>query len=71
MRSHGVPNFPDPPSGGGIPKGSAQEFGVSSTQYKAAQTACQSLIPAPGGSVQQQEQQCFASVPRLKFVKDV
>jgi hypothetical protein len=61
MRSHGVPNFPDPPSGGGIPKGSAQELGVSSTQYKAAQTACQSLIPATGGSAQQQEQQCFAS----------
>ena len=61
MRSHGVPNFPDPPSGGGIPKGSAQEFRVSSTQYKAAQTACQSLIPATGGSAQQQEQQCFAS----------
>jgi hypothetical protein len=61
MRSHGVPNFPDPPSGGGIPKGSAQEFGISNTQYEAAQTACQHLIPATGGSAQQQEQQCFAA----------
>jgi hypothetical protein len=52
VRSHGVPDFPDPPSSGGIPKGSAQEFGVSSTQYQAAQTACQDLFPATGGSIQ-------------------
>jgi hypothetical protein len=59
MRSHGVPNFPDPPSGGGIAKGSAQEFGVSNSVFDAAQRACQSLIPATGGSAQQEEQRCF------------
>jgi len=52
MRSHGVPNFPDPPSTGGIPKGSAQEFGVTSSQYQAAETACRHLFPATGGSIQ-------------------
>lgn len=61
MRSHGVPSFPDPPAGGGIAKGSAQELGVSSSVFSAAQRACQSLIPASGGSVQQEEQQCFVS----------
>jgi hypothetical protein len=55
MRSHGVPNFPDPPSGGGVPKGSAQQFGVSSSQLQAGQTACQQLYPNNGGSIQQCE----------------
>jgi hypothetical protein len=50
MRSHGVPDFPDPPSSGEVPKGSAQEFGVSSSQYQAAETACQNLYPTNGGS---------------------
>ena len=49
MRSRGVPNFPDPPSGGGVPKGSAQQFGVSSSQLRVAQTACQHLYPNNGG----------------------
>jgi hypothetical protein len=44
MRSHGVPNFPDPPNGGAVPKGSAQQFGVSSSQLQARQTACQQLV---------------------------
>lgn len=52
MRSHGVPAFPDPPSGGGIPKGSAQHFGVSTSQFTAAVTACAHLVPATGGSIQ-------------------
>jgi hypothetical protein len=55
MRSHGVPDFPDPPSSGEVPKGSAQEFGVSSSRYQAAQTACQNLYPNSGGSIQECE----------------
>ena len=50
MRSNGVPNFPDPPSSGGIPKASSQQLGVSSSQLQAAQTACQDLYPNSGGS---------------------
>ena len=61
MRSHGVPRFPDPPSNGGLPKGSAEELGVTGAQFQAAQRACQHLIPATGGSAQQQEQQCFVA----------
>jgi hypothetical protein len=59
MRSQGVPDFPDPPSGGGIPKGSAQQFGVSDSVYQAAENSCQHLLPVsyghqfPAGEVQQ------------------
>jgi hypothetical protein len=56
MRAHGVPNFPDPTSSGAIPKGSAQEFGVSSSQYHTAQTACAGLVPVSVGSMQQCEE---------------
>jgi hypothetical protein len=44
IRSHGVPNYPDP-SNGQLPKGTAQSFGVSSSQYQAAKSACQDLLP--------------------------
>jgi hypothetical protein len=50
MRSHGVPDFPDPPSGGEVPKASTQQLGVSSSQLQAAQTACRDLYPSNGGS---------------------
>ena len=51
MRSNGVPNYPDPPSNGQVPKASAQQLGVSSSQLQAAQTACQHLYPNNGGSL--------------------
>jgi len=44
MRSHGVPNFPDPSSNGKFP--TAQQLGVSSSQYQAAEGSCQSLLPS-------------------------
>ena len=58
MRSNGVPNFPDPPSSGQLPKTDAQLLGVSASQYQAAQQACRRLLPA-GGSIQQQDHQCM------------
>ena len=51
MRSHGVPDYPDPSSSGTLPKPDAQAFGVSSSQFNAAQTDCQHLLPATGGSL--------------------
>jgi hypothetical protein len=62
MRSHGVPNFPDPDpgSGGAIPKADAQRLGVSTSQLQAAQQACQPLLPT-GGSIDQQTEQCMSS----------
>jgi hypothetical protein len=58
MRSHGVPNYPDPGSSGLLPKGDAQQFGVSAPQYQAAQQACQPVLPT-GGSIQQQDHLCM------------
>jgi hypothetical protein len=58
MRAHGVPNFPDPDSGGNLPKADAQRLGVSDSQLQTAEQACQHLLPNTGsainiGSVQQ------------------
>jgi hypothetical protein len=58
MRSHGVPNFPDPGSDGQPPKTSAQDLGISNSQYQVAQRACQHLLPI-GGAFQQQASQCI------------
>ena len=47
MRSHGVPNFPDPdPSSSNTKAGSAQELGVSGSELETAENACQRLLPA-------------------------
>ena len=47
MRSKGVPNFPDPEAGAANAKfPTAQQLGVSSSQYQAAENACQHLLPA-------------------------
>jgi hypothetical protein len=53
MRSHGVPNFPDPKfSGGGtrvtLKAGSSGGLNPSSPQFQAAQKACQSNLPFGG-----------------------
>ena len=45
MRSHGVPNFPDPDSSGGIPKETLRQLGVSNSRYQAAVQACGHLVP--------------------------
>jgi hypothetical protein len=49
VRSHGVPNFPDPPSSGKFVIPSAQQLGVSSSQLQSAENACQSQQPNTGG----------------------
>jgi hypothetical protein len=46
MRSHGVPNFPDPSGSGALPKTSPQHLKVSSSRFQAAQRACQHLLPS-------------------------
>jgi hypothetical protein len=58
IRSHGVPNYPDPGSSGQVPKSSAQRLGVSSSQLQAAEQACRHLYPTNGGSFQQLIQEC-------------
>ncbi len=44
MRSHGVPDFPDPASRGGVPKVSPQQVGVSDSRFQLAQRACAQLL---------------------------
>jgi hypothetical protein len=62
MRSHGVPNFPDPDAGSGqVPKVDAQRLGVASSQLQAAQTACQPLYPSSDGSIEQQTERCIST----------
>jgi hypothetical protein len=56
VRTHGVPNYPDPDSDG-LPKADAQQLGVSDSQLQAAEQACESLLPT-GGSLQDQARQC-------------
>lgn len=61
MRTHGVPNFPDPDSEGRIKITSGQRNGhtfgvdVNSPQFKKAQQICQKLQPN-GGAPDKQEQ---------------
>jgi len=50
MHSNGVPSYPDPNSSGNLPKGDAQAFGVSSSQYQTAQQACSHLLPSSGSA---------------------
>jgi hypothetical protein len=48
MRSHGVPNFPDPDTSGEIPKDKVIAALGNGPQSQAAQRACQYLMPASG-----------------------
>ena len=54
MRSNGVPNYPDPDSNGNLRKAAPQQFGISSSQFQTAQTACQHLLQ-DGGTLRQCE----------------
>jgi hypothetical protein len=60
MRAHGVPNHPDPDSSGNLQKTSAQQLGVSSSAFNAAQRACQDKLPSnTGGSFADRVRQCY------------
>jgi hypothetical protein len=60
MRSHGVPNFPDPSSNGqAVVKADPHQLGVGTAQYDRAKQACQHLLPITGSTQQQQQEtQC-------------
>src|SRR6185312_10344667 len=51
MRSHGVPNYPDPDSSGQLPKPDAHHLGVGTTQLQETQRACQHLLPNTGQAI--------------------
>lgn len=53
MRSHGVPNYPDPTrTNGGVQSGVGPNSGIdtNSPQFQAASQACQKLEPGPGNA---------------------
>ena len=57
MRSHGVPNFPDPSaSGQAVVKADPQQLGVSTAQYDRARQACLHLLPNTGTTQEQQQE---------------
>jgi hypothetical protein len=57
MRSHKVPAYPDPGSGGVIAKKTPQQLGVSPSDFQAAQSACIHLVPNGGQPTQAQVEQ--------------
>jgi hypothetical protein len=52
MRSHGVPNLPDPGSGGGIKINANSGINPQSPAFQSAQKACTKLLPG-GGPLQE------------------
>ena len=59
MRSHGVPNFPDPNSSGALPKRQVDQLAASSPQFPPAHRACEHLLPNGGQPTQAQVQQAW------------
>ena len=70
MRSNGVLTFPDPGSGGAIPKESLQQLGVGSAQFEAAQSACRHLLPN-GGRPPNQTERLQVRAQSLRFAECV
>jgi hypothetical protein len=70
MRSHGVPNFPDPASAGGIPKDAVISAmrAVSNAAAQAAQNSCAHLLPA-GQSLSGQPVQTITAQQQRDYLK--
>ena len=69
MRSHGVPNYPDPSAVSG-PVDDSSQLGVSDTVYESARTTCRRLHPQPhsnAGLTTAQEQHVLGQL--LNFAK--
>ncbi|HEV3187784.1 MAG TPA: hypothetical protein VGZ04_07025 [Acidimicrobiales bacterium] len=70
MRSNGVVNYPDPNSGGVIPKESTQQLGVSDARFQSANNKCQHFLPNGGGGRSQAEI-AYEKALGLKFAECV
>jgi hypothetical protein len=71
MRSHGVPNFPDPQRFvGGNVKLTIKQLQASSPHFNAAMSACNDLLPSGGsGSQQTAQQQRTRLADELSFAR--
>jgi len=69
VRSHGVPDFPDPNSNGVIvlPAGSGGSQNLNSAQAQSADRACRHLLPNGGRISQAQQQQDLSQM--LKYAR--
>lgn len=65
MRSHGVPDFPDPNSSGVLPKSQIARLAASSPQFPAAHRACGHLLPNGGQPTQAQAQQAWSDMRKF------
>lgn len=73
MRSHAVPNFPDPSPGGGFPMiGGPDGINMNSPAFQAAQKACQKLMPGavPGGRGHPSAELVKAMLARTKCMRE-
>jgi hypothetical protein len=72
MRSHGVPNFPDPTNSGGISKEEVvRAFGaVSPAKGQVAQNDCSDLLPA-GGSLSGRPSSTITPADQTDYLKAV
>jgi hypothetical protein len=76
MRSHGVPNFPDPNGQGVISIDSGMGIDPGSPKFQSAQTACQKLLPNGGQPTPAQQAQmqqkalAFSACMRRHGLKD-
>jgi len=60
VRSHGIPNFPDPiDSSGHFSKTVLQQLGVSGSRLRTVEDACQNLLPAGPAPLTAQDQQDY------------
>jgi hypothetical protein len=64
MRSHGVPNFPDPNSSGAVTFGSSDGIDPRSSQFQSAQQTCQKLLPNHGAPSPAQQAKAQAAMLR-------
>ena len=62
MRSHGVPQFPDPSSGGGLKLVPGSGLDPFSPSFRSAQQACRKFAPPNPGPVSMSESQRRAAV---------
>jgi hypothetical protein len=66
MRSHGVPNFPDPNSSGAITLGGASgSVNLASSQAQSASQSCRHLLPNGGMLNPQQQQKALTVLLKL------
>jgi hypothetical protein len=71
IRSHGVPNFPDPNTSGEIPKDKVVPL-AGSAQFQVAQRACQHVMPKSGlGPQETAHQQRTRVADALSFARCV